>query len=258
MAPNPINQLHAWDLTPAEAIALQKKLREQVVIRPLPDKVELVAGADISFNKFSEVVYAGIVVLRLPQLEVIATSGVVTTTKFPYIPGLLSFREVPALLEAWQKLTVRPDVLVLDGQGIAHPRRLGIASHIGLVIGLPTVGCAKTVLTGRYEEPDPQAGSWSPMTDKGETIGAALRTKDRVNPVFISPGHLADIPSAITLALRCVRGYAEHNTSGGLFGTRPEPSRSKGSKYRIPEPTRLAHLFVNAMRRGEEWVPPKV
>ena len=233
----PVHQLHAWDLHPSEAVTLQKHLRDKILLQPLPADIKLVAGADISFNKYSEDIYAGIVVLRLPALEVVATSGVVTTTKFPYVPGLLSFREAPALLEAWEKLTVYPNVLVLDGQGIAPPRRIGIASHIGLWLELPTIGCAKSLLTGRYEEPAPEAGSWSPLVDKGETIGAALRTKHRVNPVYISPGHLADLEGSIDLALRCCKGYATNGTS----------------KYRIPEPTRLAHLFVNSLRRGEEW-----
>jgi deoxyribonuclease V len=240
MTQNRVTNLHSWNVSPAEAVAVQQQLRDRVVIRPLPDQISLVAGADISYNKFSEVVYAAIVVLRLPELEVVTTSGVVSTMTFPYVPGLLSFREAPSLIEAWKNLDVRPDVLMLDGQGIAHPRRLGIASHFGLLIDLPTVGCAKTVLTGRYEEPAEQAGSFSPLIHRGETIGAALRTKDRVSPVFISPGHLADLPTSIALALKCVRGYADHR-----------------SKYRIPEPTRLAHLLVNAMRRGEQWTPPK-
>jgi deoxyribonuclease V len=228
-----IKQLHSWNLTPTEAVALQKQLRAQVVLQPLPDQLELVAGADISYNKFSDVIYAGIVVLRLPALEVVATAGIVTTSKFPYVSGLLSFREAPPLLEAWEKLTVRPDVLMLDGQGIAHPRRFGIGSHVGLLLNLPTVGCAKTLLVGKYEAPLEAAGNWSPLRHKDEVIGAVLRTKHRVNPIFISPGYLADIPSSIDLALRCVNGY------------------------RIPEPTRLAHLFVNALRRGEDWTPPK-
>jgi deoxyribonuclease V len=251
---NKINQLHSWDVTPTEAIALQKKLRDKVVIRPLPADLKLVAGADISFNKFSDIVYAAIVVLRLPDLTVVTTSGVVTKTNFPYVPGLLSFREAPPLLEAWQKLTVLPDVLMLDGQGIAHPRRFGIACHFGLLLDLPTLGCGKTVLVGKYDEPAPEAGSHSPLLHKEEVIGAALRTKNRVNPVFISPGHLADIPSAVDLTLRCVKGYTARHDSGQLFADAAKPA--KGSRYRIPEPTRLVHLLVNAMRRGEVWQPP--
>lgn len=228
---------HDWNLTPTEAVALQKELRSQVILQPLPPNIELVAGADVSFNKFSEIIYAGIVVLRLPDLKVVAKSGVVTATKFPYVPGLLSFREAPALLEAWEKLDVRPDVLVLDGQGIAHPRRLGIASHVGLVLDLPTIGCAKTLFVGKYTEPDELAGSESALVDKGEMIGTVLRTKTRVQPVFVSPGHLADIKSSAKLMLRCVDGFVQGK-----------------SKYRIPAPTRMAHLFVNALRRGENWI----
>jgi deoxyribonuclease V len=254
MTAHKINQLHSWEVTPAEAIALQKRLRDQVRLQPLPDNIKRVAGADISFNKYSDVVYAGIVVLNLPELTVETTSGVVTKTNFPYVPGLLSFREVPALLEAWEKLTLRPDVLMLDGQGIAHPRRLGIASHIGLLLNIPTIGCAKSLLVGKYNEPDEQAGSYSPLTDKGETIGAALRTKNRVNPVYISPGHLADLPGALALTMRCVKGYAPNPPSTTLFNEPLQTSSSK-SKYRIPEPTRLAHLFVNALRRGEAFNP---
>jgi deoxyribonuclease V len=250
MATHKINQLHSWEVTPAEAIALQKQLREQVRLQPLPEDIKLVGGADISFNKYSDVVYAGIVVLKLPELTIETTAGVVTTTKFPYVPGLLSFREVPSLLEAWEKLNRRPDVLMLDGQGIAHPRRLGIASHIGLLLEVPTIGCAKSRLTGKYIEPDESAGSYSPLIDKGETVGAILRTKDRVNPVYISPGHLADLPSALALTMRCVKGYVAPPPPTTLFEESAKPSPSK-SKYRIPEPTRLAHLFVNAMRRGE-------
>jgi deoxyribonuclease V len=251
---NKIHTLHSWDVNPSEAVALQKKLRDKVVIQPLPDDIELIAGADISYNKFSDVAYAAIVVLRLPELTVVTTSGVVSTMKFPYVPGLLSFREAPSLLEAWEKLTILPDVLMLDGQGIAHPRRFGIACHMGVLLDLPTIGCGKTLLTGKYDEPAPEAGNFSPLIHKEEVIGAAVRTKTRVNPVYISPGHLADIPSAIDMALRCVKGYAAHNQAVALLDKDAKPA--KGSKYRIPEPTRLAHLLVNAMRRGEQWQPP--
>src|SRR5215211_3672716 len=145
-------KLHDWNLARSEAVALQKQLRSQVRIEPLKRKVELVAGCDISFNKFSEIVYAGIVVLRLPDLEIVDRATAITRTTFPYIPGLLSFRETPALLEAWEKLNTSPDVVMLDGQGLAHPRRFGIACHFGLLTGRPARGCAKTVLVGHYEE----------------------------------------------------------------------------------------------------------
>ena len=226
--------LHAWDLSPSEAVAVQKKLRDRVVLRPLPADARLVAGADVSFDKYSEVIHAGFVVLKLPELEVVETAGVTTRTRFPYVPGLLSFRETPALIEAWERVSVRPDVVVLDGQGLAHPRRFGIACHVGLLFDLPAVGFAKTLFVGKYEEPGERAGSASPLVDRGDTVGAVVRTKDRTNPIFVSPGHLADTESAVALALRTT------------------------TRYRIPEPTRLAHLFVNALRRGEEWTPPVV
>ena len=220
-------QLHGWNLTPKEAVGLQKRLRERVRIEPLKKRIETIAGADISFNKFSPTVYAGVVVLRLPSLEVVEEAGVVSESKFPYVPGLLSFRETPSVLEAWAKLKTEPDALMLDGQGLAHPRRVGIACHVGLIIKRPTLGCAKSILVGKYEEPPPERGQWSPMVDKGETVGAALRTKTRVQPVYVSPGHLIDLAGAVELALRCDGGY------------------------RVPEPTRRAHLLVNALRRGE-------
>jgi deoxyribonuclease V len=220
-------QLHEWDLTPREAVELQKKLRERVRITPLKEKVETVAGADISFNKFDPTIYTGIVVLRLPTLEVVEEVGLVSETKFPYVPGLLSFRESPSVLEAWARLKTEPDAVMFDGQGLAHPRRVGIACHVGLIIQRPTLGCAKSVLTGKYEEPGEERGAWSPMVDRGETVGAAVRTKTRVHPIYVSPGHLIDLAGAIDLTLRCDGGY------------------------RQPEPTRRAHLLVNALRRGE-------
>jgi deoxyribonuclease V len=223
-------QLHDWKMTPREAVELQKSLRERVRLQPLEKRIETIAGADISFNKFSPVVYAGLVVMRLPSLEVIEEVGVVSETAFPYVPGLLSFRESPSVLEAWSKLKTEPDAVMFDGQGIAHPRRVGIASHVGLIINRPTLGCAKSVLVGKYEEPESERGHWTELIDKGETVGAAVRTKTNVQPIFVSPGHLIDLEAAIKLTLSCDGGY------------------------RQPEPTRRAHHLVNALRRGER--PP--
>lgn len=219
-------KLHDWNLSPREAIELQKEMRSRVRIETLARKVETIAGADISFNKFSETVYAGIVVVRLPSLETIEEVGVVSRARFPYIPGLLSFREAPSVLEAWAKLKIEPDAVMFDGQGVAHPRRIGIASHVGLFLNRPTLGCAKSVLVGKYDEPAAERGAWTPLVDKGEIIGAALRTKTRVQPVFVSPGHLIDLRSAIDLTLQ---------SDGG---------------YRQPEPTRRTHLLVNELRRN--------
>lgn len=220
-------KLHDWNLTPREAVELQKSLREQVRINTLAREVKTIAGADISFNKFSTTIYASVVVINLETMETIEETGVVSETKFPYVPGLLSFREAPAMLEAWSKLKIEPDAVMFDGQGIAHPRRIGIASHVGLMLNRPTLGCAKSVLVGKYEEPEAERGNWSEMIDKGETIGAALCTKTNVQPVFVSPGHLITLQEAIDLTLK---------SDGG---------------YRQPEPTRRAHLLVNALRRGE-------
>ena len=218
--------LHPWNMTPAEAVGLQEELRQHIVIQPLESLPKTIAGCDISFNKYEETVYAGIVVLRLDTLEIVEEAGVISTATFPYVPGLLTFREGPALLEAWEKLEIIPDVIMFDGHGLAHPRRLGIATHMGLWLNRPTFGCGKSVLVGKFDEPAPERGNWSPMRHQGEVIGAALRTKNKVNPIFISPGHLIDLPTAIDLTLRCDGGY------------------------RLPEPTRRAHLFVNELRKG--------
>ena len=223
-------QLHDWAIRPREAVELQKSLRERVRVVPhAGQRIETVAGADISFNKFSPVIYTGIVVLRLPSLEVVEEVGVVGETQFPYVPGLLSFREAPSVLEAWSKLKTEPDAVMFDGQGIAHPRRIGIASHVGLFLNRPTFGCAKSVLVGRHAELAEERGSWQPLVDpkNDETVGAALRTKTRVQPIYVSPGHLIDLAGAIELTLEADGGY------------------------RQPEPTRRAHLLVNALRRGE-------
>jgi deoxyribonuclease V len=219
--------LHGWNLSPGEAVATQKQLRAQVVIGPPQGEIETVAGADVSFDKYSTTLYAGFVVMRLSDGETIEEIGVKVETRFPYVPGLLSFRETPPLLEAWKLLQSEPDAVMFDGQGIAHPRRMGIASHMGLHIERATWGCAKSVLIGKFDEPELERGTWSPMLDKGETIGAALRTKNKVKPIYVSAGHLIDLQTAIDLTLRC---------DGGV---------------RQPEPTRRAHNLVNALRRGE-------
>jgi len=224
----PSPSLHSWDLPPGEAVKLQQRLRGQVRLEPLAQPVNTIAGADISFNKFSDTVYAGIVVLSLPGLQVIESAGVRSETKFPYVPGLLSFRETPSVLDAWDKLKTKPDVLMLDGQGIAHPRRFGIACHVGVLLDLPTIGCAKSILVGKYGELGLDAGSQSPLIDRGEQVGVALRTKNKVSPVFVSPGHLIDLSSAVDWVLRST------------------------GKYRQPEPTRQAHLLVNQLRIADK------
>lgn len=220
--------LHDWNLSPHEAVALQQQLRSQVRVEPFDATAcELVAGADISFNQNSDTVYAGFVVLRLPSLEVVERVGVKTVSPFPYVPGLLSFREIPPLLEAWQLLQTRPEAVICDGQGLAHPRRFGLACHLGLILDLPSVGCAKTRFIGNAEPPGNEAGNWSSLRDHDEEIGAVLRTRPNVTPVYVSVGHRCNLPSAIDLVQRCV------------------------GKTRLPETTRQAHLFVNQLRRDD-------
>jgi deoxyribonuclease V len=216
---------HSWDLDTSAARDLQLKLASQVDRTRALGSYESVAGADVSYNIRGPRLYAAVVVVRAGTWEPIDRYGVVAEAKFPYVPGLLSFREIPAVLEAFDGLKTRPDILMCDGQGIAHPRRFGLASHLGLWLGLPTIGCAKSWLCGDYEDPGTDRGDWSPMTDGGETIGAVLRTRSKVKPLFVSCGHLCDLQSAIAATLAAT------------------------PTYRVPIPTRLAHQYVNELRR---------
>jgi deoxyribonuclease V len=217
--------LHPWDVSPEEAVEIQKRLRSQLDLCSEPATIETVAGIDVSYDKGSDWLFAAVVVLQLSSLRTIETASVRARVPFPYIPGLLSFRECPAVLQAWEKLRLQPDCLVCDGQGIAHPRRLGIASHIGLLLDIPSIGCAKSLLVGAYREPGPTRGSAEPLLHRGEQVGAILRTKDGVAPVFVSQGHKISLQKAIEVVLACC------------------------TKYRLPEPTRRAHLLVNEVRR---------
>ena len=221
-----MRRLHEWDLQPADAIALQKQLKSRLQLQPLATRPRLIAGADLSFDKGSDTVYAGIVVISLPDLQIVESKGLQTTAPFPYVPGLLSFRESPAILEVWEMIENKPDILVTDGQGTAHPRGFGVACHLGLWLETPTIGCAKTLLCGKFDELDLARGAHQPLIYKGEAVGAALRTKNRVAPVYVSPGNLIDLDDSIKILLSCDGGY------------------------RIPEPTRQAHLFVNRLRMG--------
>jgi deoxyribonuclease V len=225
-----IHPIHRWDVTPTEAVALQRELAGRVVTDASLPPCEFIAGADVSYNKFSPTVFAGVVVLRLPELTVVERRGASVECRFPYIPGLLSFREAPALMEAFAKVESNPDAVMLDGQGFAHPRRCGLACLVGLWLDRPCLGCAKSKYIGEWEGPDREAGSWAPLTDHGAVVGRVVRTRTGVKPVFVSVGHRIDLESATQLTLACRAGY------------------------RIPEPTRQAHLYVNALRRGEAAV----
>ncbi len=204
-------------MTASEAIRLQKELASEVVRSGEIASPRLIAGADISVDRVAGTGTAAIVVLSYPELATVAVSTVTDRIPFPYVPGLLSFREAPLLLAACEKLTVTPDLLLVDGQGIAHPRRLGLAAHLGLFLEIPTIGCAKSRLCGEYTEPGDAPGDFSELTDGGEVIGAVLRTRTGVKPLFVSIGDKIDLKQAVGWVLRCCRGY------------------------RLPEPTRLAH-----------------
>lgn len=208
---------HDWNLTPPEAIALQKSLASQVDTHTPIDleRVELVAGVDVSVK--DNISRAAVVVLRIDTLAVVDSALAQMPTPFPYISGLLTFREGQVILDAHAKLKTRPDAYIFDGMGIMHPRRLGVAAHMGLWLDAPTVGCGKTHLLGSYDTPAPERGAFQPVTHKGEMIGIVLRTRAHTKPVYISPGHRATIESARELVMRC------------------------SPKYRLPEPIRAAH-----------------
>ena len=210
-------QIHGWHVTTAEARQIQIQLRDRVVTKGDGSTPRYVAGADISFKR-NGTATAAAVVLSFPEMEVVESVVIQGRPEFPYVPGLLTFREAPLVLDVFDRIATTPDLILVDGQGIAHPRRFGIASHLGLLFDIPTIGCAKSRLCGEYEEPPLQAPGRSPLMDDGELIGAVLRTKTGCRPLYISVGHRIDLPTAVERVLACCRGY------------------------RLPEPTRLAHL----------------
>ncbi len=212
-----ISHRHDWNVTPEEAIALQRQLVKEVIYdRPLKlDAIRLVAGVDVSVK--DNVSQAAVVVASFPDLRPVETVLWQMPTPFPYIPGLLSFREGPVLEEAFRRLEHEPDVFIFDGMGRAHPRRIGIATHMGLWLQRPTIGCGKTLLTGKYVEPPDERDAQTDLVDRGEVIGVILRTRAGVKPVYISVGHLADLLTSVELVMRCT------------------------SRYRLPEPIRFAH-----------------
>jgi deoxyribonuclease V len=212
---------HSWEITPREATALQSRLATKVVTRDRLGPVHHVAGTDVGFENAGRVTRAAVAVLTFPALELADWAVIRQPTRFPYVPGLLAFREIPALLVALSRLTVSPDLVLCDGQGFAHPRRCGLASHLGLVAGCPTIGVAKSRLIGTYREPSQRRGAWTPLRDGGDTIGAALRSRSNVKPIFISIGHRVSLDTAVAFAMACV------------------------TRYRLPETTRWAHHLAS-------------
>jgi deoxyribonuclease V len=221
-----IRNLHNWNVTAKEAVALQQKLRSQLILgnSHIPRSIKTVAGADISYARGSDLFFAVVLVLAYPGMEIIEEASFSERVTFPYIPGLLSFREGPPLLRAFEKIRHAPDVVIFDGQGISHPRGIGLASHLGLFLDVPTIGCAKKRLVGENEEVGIHAGAFANLRIGNETIGAVVRTKSNVRPVYISPGHKINLKKAVSLALSCCLGY------------------------RLPEPVRKAHMAVNQLR----------
>ncbi len=219
--------LHSWDVAPEEAREIQNRLRTEVILADQFGTINTVAGVDIGLKKGTAL--ASVVVLSFPGLQVVDSEVAACAVHFPYVPGLLSFREVPPLLRALDRLQTEPDLVIVDGQGIAHPRRFGLASHLGLILDKPTIGCAKSRLWGRYEEPGPEQGAYTHLVDKGEVIGAAVRTRTNVRVVYVSVGHRISLDSARTLTLACCRGYRlpettrhAHNVASGKM---PENTR---------------------------------
>ncbi|MCE5243379.1 MAG: endonuclease V [Syntrophobacteraceae bacterium] len=220
-----MNCRHEWDISPQEAISLQKSLAQDVRLQPLPEHIEILGAADIGYVPSVERLAAAVLTFRWPDLTILERVHVIAPILFPYIPGLLSFREVPPLLEAFQQLRRPPDVLLCDGQGIAHPRKLGLASHLGLCLNLPTVGCAKKLLCGRHDPLDLHRGNYVPLRYRKETVGFVFCSRDGVKPIYISPGHLADFDTSLELVRQCL------------------------GRFRIPTPLRHAHNLATELRQ---------
>ncbi|MES9992553.1 MAG: deoxyribonuclease V [Candidatus Thiodiazotropha sp.] len=212
---------HDWNLTPSEAVALQNSLKDQVIDHDGFSTIGRIAGVDVGFEAQGTITRAAVSVLSYPELKPQESSVVRLPTTFPYIPGLLSFREIPAILQALSALRQDPDIFLCDGQGLAHPRRFGLACHLGVYTGKPAVGVAKTRLIGTHGEVPEKKGGWVALIDKGETIGAVLRTRNKVKPLYISIGHMISLQTAIDLVLAAT------------------------TRYRLPETTRSAHRLAS-------------
>jgi deoxyribonuclease V len=220
-----IRELHSWNVSFQEAAQIQRELRALVKVRGGPKGLKLVAGADVAYEKKEKLFFAVVMLFTFPKLEPIETVRLSGTVSFPYVPGYLSFREAPILLQAFSRLRKRPGAVLIDGQGIAHPRGFGLASHVGFFLNIPTIGCAKSRLVGEHGEVGERAGDSIPLVYEGRKVGVVLRTKDRVRPIYVSPGHKIGFSESVRLVLCCTRGY------------------------RIPEPTRLADIEVSAFKR---------
>jgi deoxyribonuclease V len=227
VATRPKAPLHTWKLTAQEAVALQRKLAPRLQLAPPPPAIRWVAGADLSFNRFDDRLYAALCIMDLETGNIVETALKEGRVTFPYVPGLLSFREIPVLLQCFDTLHRTPDVVICDGQGLAHPRRIGLACHLGLWLQLPTIGCAKSLLCGTHGHLGDERGAIAALIDREEQVGVALRTRNGVKPVYVSPGHLCDMDTAIAVVLRAT------------------------PTYRLPAPIRAAHNAANTLRRAQ-------
>ena len=230
-----IAELHPWRVSTQEAREIQQSLRTGLRLEPLRREVRLVAAADVAYSRPTHRMYAAVVVVRLPGFEVVETGTAWQLARFPYIPGLFSFREVPPLVGAFSRLKSRPDAVLFYGQGLAHPRRLGLACHAGLLLATPTAGCAKSRLVGEHGPVPTGRGGRAELVHDGDVVGAVVRTRANVSPVFVSPGHLMDVDSAVDLVLQAT------------------------GRFRIPEPLRLAHHATTLLMRQKDprLAPPR-
>ena len=226
-----IPDFHPWNVTYKEAVRIQKCLKDKVILKKINKRIKYVAGLDVSYAKGSNKMWAGVIVLDFPSLGKTEERWSQKKVSFPYIPGLLSFREIPALIDALRKIEIEPDLIFCDGQGIAHPRGLGLASHLGVPLNKPTIGCAKSLLVGKYNQVGEHKGDYVYLRHQNRVIGAVVRTKSKVKPIFISPGYGIMLNDCIKFVLETC------------------------STNRIPEPTRQAHLLVNSVRSGKFSVP---
>ncbi len=217
---------HPWKVTPQEAVRIQEGLRERLRLRAPKGPFKTIAAADVSYGLADGRLYAAFLLFSYPDVNLMESAPAWGRVFFPYIPGLLTFREAPILLKAFSRLKARPDLVLFDGQGIAHPRSMGIASHLGILLDLPTIGCAKSRLVGEEAEPGPDQGSVIPLLVHGQKVGMIVRTRAGVKPVYVSPGHRMDLDTSVEIILSLCRGY------------------------KIPEPLRQAHIFVNQFRSG--------
>ncbi|NWF91327.1 MAG: endonuclease V [Syntrophaceae bacterium] len=219
--------LHPWKVSIEEAIRIQEGLKGHLILENTFSEVRTIGGADVAYSKEKGPLFGAVVVLSFPDLDILDIATSEGEISFPYIPGLLSFREGPVLIKAFEKLKIKPDVTIFEGQGIAHPRGFGLASHLGLWLDLPSMGCTKTPLFRDFRNPGPSKGSFEWVWKEGREVGAVLRTKERVKPLFVSPGHRIGLQTSVQLVLQTCRGY------------------------RTPEPLRKAHHATRNLLHGE-------